>query len=252
MKKLLFVLLLARACFADPDFNGTTNIGLASASSVTWGTNLVSSSCWVYIRRTNGNYQYILDSSTALASGGGTTPRFVLGIGSRDSKYVLECLGRGSSYRSQYILTAPNLDLNKWYHIGAVYDCSTSGGSFKMYLNGTNQTLTLSSSLTSMGISGSPTTTWQANTFCVASENTNAFPVNATVTEVALWNKELSAAQFSQLAQRMPATSIGIMPIAYWPMHTSNIEFPGDLVAGNTLSKGVYSKTNNSPGILQP
>lgn len=255
MKRLAHLLFLAvTLARADTDFNGTTNIGLASASSVTWGTNIVSASCWVYVRQTNGNYQYILDSSTALGSGTATNPRWVLGIGLRDTtKYVLEILGRGSAYRSQYILTAPNLDLNKWYHLGVVADCSTAAGNFKLYLNGTNQTLTLSSTLTSMGIGGYPTTAWQANTFCVASENTNAYPANATISEVALWNVELNANQFFSLSKGIQPHQIGTKPIAYWPLHITANESPGDLIGGNTLSKFVtITKTNNSPPIFRP
>jgi len=247
----LLALVCGLSSQADPCWTTNAGQGVMTSANLTYGTSIVSVAFWVMPRATNvAAGQYFIDSSTALASGTGTAPRFAIGIYNRDSAYRLDWIGKGGNYRSQSILAAPNVPLNTWVHVGGVFDATTASGNFKGYVNGVQQSLTTSGSLGSM--SGTAGSNWNANKFGIGSENTNSAPANAVMAEVAVWTGELTADQFVSLAAGRPPNLIGRPPLAYWPMHPSGTETMGELVGGLALASGTYSNTNASPPIRRP
>ena len=248
---LLIILLVSPILRADPSFITNAGNGLISSSSVTYSTSIVSVAFWVTPRATNiVAGQYFVDSSTSISGGAGGTPRFAIGIFNRSSALRLDWIAKGGAYRSQSVLAAPNVPLNVPMHVGGVFDVTTSQGSFKGYINGIAQTLTLDGSLNSM--SATAGSSWQANQFCIGSENAATSAANAVMTEVAIWSGELTATQFANLAKGMRPISIGRQPIAYWPLHPVSAEVNYEAISGNALTTGTYSNTNNPLALYRP
>jgi len=208
---LLSILLLASPANAGVLFDGTNDC-LSSASTIAFGTNIVTVSFWMYwdsfandddlamelSANYNTNFPGLLIDPNASAPVSG---RFNAGISAT-----------GPTYRTESI-TRPSAAV--WHHYSIVFDNSTAAGDIKFYVDGVSTSTTVDAN--------SKTTTGniRTDTLYFMSRACTSLYADGRLDEVYIHSGELSADEISLLynsRMRKIGQQIDNTLISYWPL----------------------------------
>ena len=227
MKKLCLLLLLFSFCFtcwAGVDFDGTDDqIDTVDINALD-GASGITVACWMKWGGASGGWT----TDRKLSRKGST---YTLFGGSTNSKVNFGIKDSGASWHFSGDSTT-SVDDNAWYHIAGVYD----GSHMRIYVNGNDE---------NNSNEGAFVTESNANSVPVGSADGSDY-FNGEITEFAIWDTGLSAAQLSLLAN----SKVKRMPLQIEPANIQ-IYLPMDAEESGTSADGdtfLYLSENGNNG----
>ena len=211
MKKLLSIVL----CFCITNFGAVEFDGVddgLSAASVSFGVSVATVTFWLYIPAFNDTDDLALETSVNSGnndgcfyinpnSGSPATGTFAVSLQSSTDATV-----------KQRMESCTRPSAAAWHHYAVVLDNSTASGDIKIYIDGTEQSTTVVRNTKNQ--SGNLAT----ETLYFMSRNLSTLNCQGTLSEVCVFNYELTGSQIAILASSRTKGPKFIGLIHYWPL----------------------------------
>jgi hypothetical protein len=199
------------------------SLGAGAIGPLLSGASGMSFACWV-----NQDSQAASDGDEVFTAFHSSSVSIRLGLRNSNLASFSATLRRQNGDTGNFPVGGTTLTTGVWNHVGC---CVSFGSNGKVYLNGVNDTASFGS-----GSAATTAGTFVSSTgvnhdglgafFTVAVPTSTARQLDGRLAECALWNVELTAADFASLAKGF--TPDQVRPeslVAYWPMtgNASNI-----------------------------
>jgi hypothetical protein len=164
------------------DFNGTTHAA-SSDADVTFGVNIITICCWLYMDDTSTT-QILLESSEDAGAGGHC---FEIELGGGNIQPTI--FSNGVFYRRESVAATSGV----WTHWAFVLDNSTNSGQIKVFKNGAEESTTLANDT-----KGS-TANFTDKTVYIGARNESLYYYNGRMDDLRIYAGELSGAEISAI-----------------------------------------------------
>lgn len=225
------------------------DLGTDIIGSVIDGASQVCAAAWVYADTLGTNSTENVICGWAIAgTSGSPSAGGMFAITNQVGTKGIQLAGRsqtGDTFKSGVADTA--LSTGQWYHVGGVWDYPND--ELRYYLNGVAD--------------GTDAVTFGATTYNQGSPSTAVDRIGCGVTlgtgqqfdgriaELAIWNVDIGAAGFAQLAAGVLPRRLSAMPVFYWPLvgsYSPEIE----VIRGQSATITGTIAQGDHPRIFQP
>ena len=145
---------------------------------------------------------------------------FVFALRIDNANKLTSYIGDGVSAWSDTCTMDTTLDNNRYYHVASTYN--DTDNTIKLYVNGTlAKTCTANSSIVS-----------NSNNVYIGSNQTNTNNFDGTISELSMWNKELSQIEIKNImASSLNGDETGL--VGYWPLYGGSGTIANDKTSNN-------------------
>lgn len=141
-----------------------------------------------------------IDSAPVIISkqeGNGNFQGWAIKIQQADARIKFQMLETGSNFIDRFTNTSSGVDDGNWHHIVTTYDGSKTGEGIKIYLDGTEQGYSLTR--TSPGAGDTDSSAFFNIGIIGDAGSAIIDPYDGNIDEPSIWNKELSAAEVTEI-----------------------------------------------------